>query len=179
MTLTKEQWLLAENGDNSIGYMEFEYNTRALIHTYGALSFAIFIFYCCYLLTGKITLFVKIILGLMQLTNILSPFLLIIALSTMTGIKNIKNKWLQENRYVLSNMHLVDTISLGCYVYFVYLEKPLPIVLNNILAPIMLIFLCYWIKNLLINYKNTDIPIEWLLKHFPREILIQRGYLSE
>ena len=47
--LTKEQWILAENGDDCIAYSEFEYNTRALISTYTGFIFSIIVYYICFL----------------------------------------------------------------------------------------------------------------------------------
>ena len=162
--LTKEQWILAEHGDDNIAYSEFEQNTRALISTYTSIIFSIFVYYICCLVFKWITA-TKIILGIVNLVNIPCVFLIPVAILGMFDIKNIKNKWLVETRYVTIHSTFVSSISIFCYIWFVFLQHPLPTFLNNIIAFILiLVFLFLFRKNLII-YKNTDIPEEWLARN--------------
>lgn len=163
--LTKEQWKLAENGDNNIAYAEFEYNVRALISTYSNMIFCTIIYYICFL-TFKWFTATKIILGIMNIVNIPCVLLIPVALfGVLLGVKNIKNKWLIESRYVSIHSTFVSSISVFCYIWFVLLEHPLPNFLNNVVAFILIIVFLSWFKNSLIAYKNTNIPEEWMIKN--------------
>ena len=162
--LTKEEWFLAESGDNCIAYSEFEYNTRALISTYTGFIFSVIFYYICFL-GFKWILASKIILGIVNLVNLPCVLLIPVAILGIFDIKSIKNKWLMETRYVLIYSTIVSSVSVFCYIYFVFLEHPLPNFLNNFVAFILITSFLFWFKNNLILYKNTDIPEEWLIKN--------------
>lgn len=159
--LSKEQWLLAENGDNSIGYTEFERITRALISTYSSLIFSIFIYYTCFLYLHW--LFVaKIIICIINVLNIIDCLTIPLIFYQIFNLHTIKNKWLRESQFVLIHTKILSFICVACCIWFVLLEHPLPNFLVNGLAFILILIYLFWFKQNLITYKNTNIPNEWL-----------------
>ena len=162
--LSKVEWILAENGDDCIAYSEFECTIRALIGCYNSFIFSIFVYYICFL-TFKWYTATKIILGIVNLINLPSIFLIPVALIGMFTIKNIKNKWLIETQYVNIHSTFVSSIGIFCYIWFVFFEHPLPNFLDNIFAFMIITIFLFWFRNNLIIYKNTDIPETWLIKN--------------
>jgi len=146
---------------------KFDYELKTLIHDYSYVIFQIIFYYCCF---AKWTLVTKIVLGVLNLLNIPSLIALPFMFSFYLDTKRTTNQLEHDTNLIKIHSCIFGSICALCYIWFCFLEKPLPHILKNPFVVCFIIYELYMIKSYLVEYRNSKLKITTNEKGIPEII---------